>query len=135
MTYYDDYIREKAEKVFDQEKATFTIYDSNHDDAIETVDEGLSEQIFYGAMNEMVAYLYERRNELDGNASMGSLFEAENVERVYITALELAAPTIVVEYDNLPDWFEMENADLREFYWHPNPSLSGEWTAGYFQPR
>lgn len=133
--YYEDYIREKAEQAFDIEKADFSVFDQDQEKVLGVLQEKLNEQTFKGVMCEMVAYLYERRNELQSDGSMSLLFDPENVENIYISARGLEAPTVIVEYDETPEWFEMENAPLREFYWHPKPALSGEWSAAYFQPR
>lgn len=133
--YYEDYITDRAATAFDYEKASFTHYDVNNDEVDDSLDEPLNKQMFKGVMREMVAYLYDRRNEIDTTGDLDLLFDAENVEKIYVTARGLETPTVVVEYDDLPDWFEMENAQLREFYWHPDPGLSGEWSAAYFQPR
>lgn len=135
MGYYDEYIRDRAEELFNQEKAKFAVYDRDHNEVTGCLDSDLNEQLFVGAMREMVKYLYERRNKLAGDEEMGVLFDEENVDKIWITARGIEAPTVIVEYEETPDWYEMENADLREFYWHPKPALSGEWTAGYFQPR
>lgn len=134
MTYYDDYIRERADELFDQEKTKFAFYDQDYKD-IDVLDNSLNEQIFIGAMREMVVYLYERKREIEDAGSLELLFDPDNVENIYITGRGLEAPTVIVEYEETPEWFSMENAALREFYWHPKPALSGEWTAGYFQPR
>lgn len=134
MTYYDDYIRERADELFDQEKTKFAFYDQDYNE-IDVLDNNLNEQVFIGAMREMVAYLYERKREIEDAGSLELLFDPDNVEKIYITARGLEAPTVIVEYKKTPEWFSMKNAALREFYWHPKPALSGEWTAGYFQPR
>jgi len=132
MSYYDEYIRESAEQAFDYEKAEFSLYDQDHEEMKGCLNGALNENLFIGAMFEMVTYLYEHG---DGGDSMEMLFDPDNVEVIYISAKGLEAPTVIVEYEELPDWFQMKNADLREFYWHPKPALSGELTAGYFQPR
>lgn len=133
--YYDEHIRDQAEQAFDQKKATFEVYDSNFNEVDEVLDEELNEQSFIGAMREMVAYIYELRNDVEGECSTEMLWNSENIEEIYITARGLEAPTVIVEYEKTPEWFQIQNADLREFYWHPNPAMSGEWTAAYFQPR
>lgn len=132
--YYEDYIRERAEQAFDYDKVTFAVYDQLFKEVPEALDDDLNEQLFIGTMREMVAYLFERKRK-EGAEGMDMFWNAENVEDIYISAKGLEAPTVVVEYEEKPSWFSMENADLREFYWHPRPALSGEWSAAYFQPR
>lgn len=143
MTYYDDYIREKAAQAFDIEKAEFKFYQSKGwtvgDPAEGVLDDDHCNQVFEGAMNEMVSYIFDRiaeHGEDEGETPNTSLlWDAENVEDIYISAWGLTAPIVVVDYHELPEWFGMKNAELREFYYHPNPADSGEWTAAYFQPR
>lgn len=134
VAYYDDYIRNRAEQAFDYDEATFALYDGDGEKQPSCLDDDLNEQMFVGAMREMIAYIFERKRD-KGGASVGMFCEPENVENIYITARGLEAPTVVVEYETLPSWYSMKNADLREFYWHPKPALSGEWSAAYFQPR
>lgn len=134
MGYYDEYIRKKAEQAFDFEKTTFGLYDKDNNEMAECLDADLNERMFIGATREMVAYLFERKRN-KGGANLDVFFDPENIENVYITARAMAAPNVVVEYEFTPEWFSMEDADLREFYWHPKPALSGDWSAAYFQPR
>lgn len=135
MGYYDDYVRDAVEQAFDYEKAEFSLYDSNQNEIEDALDEQLNKALFNGAMREMVVYLYSRRSWLSGDGPMELLFNSGNIANIYVSSRSLEAPTIVVEYDEVPEWFEMEDATLREFYWYPNPARSGEWSAGYFQPR
>jgi hypothetical protein len=136
MTYYEEYIRQKAEETFDLSKAKFTLYDGNSDEVEGALDPSLNEQLFIGVMREMVAYLYEKGRNADvPNVSMDMIWDADNVDKIYISSHGIQAPVVIVEYKELPPWFKMENADLREFYYHPNPAMSGTWSGAYFQAR
>lgn len=133
--YYDDYIREQADETFHQSKAEIRVYDQDKEDVDGVLEDYLVSELFDGVMMEMVSYLYERQNELDRSGSMNLVFDPENVENIYVTARVLEPAKVIVEYEMLPEWFQMESAELREFYFYPNPALSGEWSAAYFQPR
>jgi len=135
MGYYKEYIVEKAKRAFDYEIAECTLYDKDHERVEGCLDDELNEQMFNGVMREMVAYLYELRNDAESGASIEMLVDPDNVENIYLSARGLATPVVIVEYEDKPEWFSMRNADLREFYWFPKPALSGEWDAAYFQPR
>ena len=132
MAYYEEYIREAASKAFDQDIAEFKIYDSDGDLTSGALDPQYNEELFKAAMNEMTSYLYEKKK---GGASIHPLFDETKVENIYITARGLAAPMVVVEYSELPSWFETTDAELREFCWRPQPAHTGQLTAAYFQPR
>lgn len=133
MTYYKDYIRDKAQSTFDIENANFNLFDQDWNEIDVEFDQDLLAEIFKGAMCEMVKYIYERTR--DENKSAELLFDRENVDGIYISVIGLTAPIIIVEYDKLPDWFQIEDAKNREFYWHRKPGLPGNFTSGYFQFR
>lgn len=131
--YYEKYVREQAEEAFDFEKADIDCVDANHNSLIESHDEELNQNLFDGAMREMIAHLHERSHEVEGSASMSLFLDPDNVEKIHIVSKGISAPNVIVEYGEFPDWFVRENAKLREFYWHPNPALTGIWSAAYFQ--
>lgn len=135
VTYYEDYVRKKAEQAFNQDDAKIALKDRDSNDIDGVLDPQLTDEVFKGSMREMTKYLFELQNEFGEGASESSLWDSENVDKIYITSMPLEVPTVIVQYKILPSWFEMKYADLREFYWRPRPSLSGELTAGYFQPR
>lgn len=97
------------------------------------VEKDKSERFFDAAIEEMTHYLFERFRDLDG--WVGDYLTPENVENIYLSHYYHEPSLLVVEMDDLPDDFRLENANIREFYWHPDPGLSGETTAAYFQPR
>jgi hypothetical protein len=133
MAYYENYIREKAQETFDIEKANFNLYDQDWNEMDVEFDQDLLDEIFDGAMCEMVKYIHERTRDKDRSTEL--LFDSENVDAIHISTVGLTAPIVIVEYNELPDWFQIEDADNREFYWHRKPGLSGDLTSGYFQFR
>lgn len=134
---YDDYITTYSDK-YSHDTAQFTFGSPDAGSRADIPMEDWEEQVFIGAMREMVKYIFERSRDDrvdDENMSLREMLAPENLENVYISNYPYSAPVVVTEYAEVPAWFTMENAELREFYWHPNPYESGEWNAAYFQPR
>lgn len=120
----EDYIKEVSSE-FEVDDAEFTTSQSE--------DEEIKERFFTPAIREMTHCLFERFRDLDG--WVGDYLTPDNVENIYVSQRAFEPALVIVEMEDLPDNFRLENADMREFYWHPNPGLSGETTAAYFQPR
>lgn len=93
------------------------------------------ENFTMNALHEMVTFIYELRNESDDPSGSLDFLEYDNIDEIYITQKPFEPTVVIVEFHETPEWFSMPNAEFREFYWHPHPAHSGEWTGAYFQPR
>lgn len=90
--------------------------------------EDLEKRFLEAALGEMYTYIRES-DDLDLDCS------PENVSTIYVTNRPYETTTVIVEFEEVPDDFRMQNQDLREFLWWPEPAFSNQPTAAYFQYR
>ena len=90
----------------------------------------LKEQFFKAAMKEMERYI---RASDHGSVEM---IEEENIENVFIRRNKpFEVASVIVEFDQTPEDFQLENVDVRDFSWYPRPGRSKEYTTASFQFR